>query len=287
MFSSINKRLGFPIFKGRTDKVSIGAKLSSLHIPESACNMGVAVGVVYVAVVILSSFLSAVYWALMAVCFVAALFLSLDYVVAACAYLAARIDLLPSISTMDDRINYSEYILKTRHGDHWYSKIARTKSEHSIENLPQTVLLVFGISLLTTFSFEAAILCAVFSALPPLLRTGTHNMYHNTATILKEVKCIQAIGEVLRMQHDRIGNLKNFGCQNSAGALCSPKNAEDSLWDTGDSPWDAVEMSWDAGEMSWDTRDIPWNTADTSHTPPHTVLKDFKGSSHGTTAYIS
>ncbi|WP_230952675.1 hypothetical protein, partial [Anaplasma phagocytophilum] len=68
MFSSINKRLGFPIFKGRTDKVSIGAKLSSLHIPESACNMGVAVGVVYVAVVILSSFLSAVYWALMAVC---------------------------------------------------------------------------------------------------------------------------------------------------------------------------------------------------------------------------
>ncbi|SBO14916.1 hypothetical protein ANAPC1_01292 [Anaplasma phagocytophilum] len=77
MFSSINKRLGFPIFKGRTDKVSNGDTLSSLHIPESACNMGVVVGVGYVAALILSSFLSAVYWALMAVCFVAALFLLL------------------------------------------------------------------------------------------------------------------------------------------------------------------------------------------------------------------
>ncbi|WP_134771644.1 hypothetical protein AB9K21_01570 [Anaplasma phagocytophilum] len=263
-----------------TDKVSNGDKLSSLHIPESASNMGVVVGVVYVAAVVLSSFLSAVYWALMAVCFVTALFLLLDYVVAACAYLAARIDLLPSISTMDDRLDCSEYILKKRHGEHWYSEIARTKSEHSIEDLPQTVLLVFGISLLTTFSFEAAILCAVFSALPPLLRTGTHNIYHNTAAILKEMKYIQAIGEVLRMQHDRNSNLKNFGCQNSAGASCSPKNAEDSLWDTGDSPWNT-------GEMSWDTRDIPWNTVDTSHTPPHTVLMDFKSRSHSTIAYIS
>ncbi|MDD9361446.1 MAG: hypothetical protein PV344_00745, partial [Anaplasma sp.] len=93
MLSRINKGLGFQVFEGSTDE-GPNNKLPSLHIPESARNLGVVVGVCCFAVLLFSSLLYVVYWISMALCVVSALFLFIDYVVAASAYLAASKDFL-------------------------------------------------------------------------------------------------------------------------------------------------------------------------------------------------
>ncbi|WP_249549109.1 hypothetical protein [Anaplasma phagocytophilum] len=232
MLSRINKGLGFQVFEGSTDE-GPNNKLPSLHIPESARNLGVVVGVCCFAVLLFSSLLYVVYWISMALCVVSALFLFIDYVVAASAYLAASKDFLPFISTPEDRLQYSEYILKKRHGEDFHSEISSDCNDHHpLDNLAITVPFAFVVALLMTLSLGFAAIVAAFSVLPPLLRKGTHNIYYKTAMIVETTRIQEAIADIYnsraqRTVFDDFADSENLGCNGSMRASFSPQDTVD------------------------------------------------------------
>ncbi|ABD43615.1 hypothetical protein [Anaplasma phagocytophilum] len=269
MLSRINKGLGCKVFAESENEDTSNKKLPSLCIPESVEKLGIVIGVCGIAALLMSTLLNVVYWILIATYFVSTLCLFVDYVIAASAYLAANTDILPFISTPEDRLKYSEGILKKRFGKNFCSEISTANADFSLEHLPQSVLAVFCISLLMTFSLEFAVIIAACSTLPILLKKGTYNIYENTTVVLKtETAQLEEMG--YREAVEGLANRRFNANRMLSNEIADIKN-----------PGYSVGMRSSFFLIN--------TTEDTPYTEPRTVLMNYKSENHSSSfpAYIS
>ncbi|UQD54538.1 hypothetical protein [Anaplasma phagocytophilum] len=269
MLSRINKGLGYKVFAESENEDTSNKKLLSLNIPESVKNLGIVIGVCRIAALLMSTLLNAVYWILVAIYFVSALCLFVDYAIAASAYLAANTDILPFISTPEDRLKYSKGILKKRFGKNFFSEISTVNAGFSLEHLPQNVLVVFCISLLMTFSLEFAVILAACSTLPTLLQKGTYNIYQNTAVVVLKTETAKLEEMEYREAVEGLANRRFNANSTLSNEIANIKNP-----------------GYNVGMRSFS---FLVNTEDTPYTEPRTVLMDYKSENYSSSfpAYIS